>query len=110
MTNKKIIGIIVSISLVIASWLYAKQTIVLYTPKKLSQIDKKYGDSLLMAKIGERSYEEEIGKSVCLPMDFTGRPMKGYVFVTPDGFDLDSDLEYWIQKALNYNREMYSKK
>jgi len=74
------------------------------------QIDKKYGDSLLMAKIGERSYEEEIGKSVCLPMDFTGRPMKGYVFVTPDGFDLDSDLEYWIQKALNYNREMYSKK
>ncbi len=73
-------------------------------------IDKKYGASLLMAKIGEKAYEEEIEKSVCLPMDFTGRPMKGFIFITPDGFDLDADLEYWIQKSLDYNREMYSKK
>ncbi|WP_202903812.1 hypothetical protein [Neotamlana nanhaiensis] len=36
-------------------------------------------------------------------MDFTGRPMKGYIFVTPEGFDLDSDLEYWIQLTLNFN-------
>ena len=71
-------------------------------------IDKKYGDSLLMAKIGEKSYKEEIKKEVCLPMDFTGRPMRGYIFVSPDGFDLDADLEYWIQKVLDYNREMYS--
>jgi hypothetical protein len=71
-------------------------------------IDKKYGDSLLMAKIGEKAYEEEIEKSVCLPMDFTGRPMKGFIFVTPDGFDLDADLEYWMQKSLDYNRKMYS--
>jgi len=67
-------------------------------------IDKKYGDSLLMAKIGEEAYAEEIKKDVCLPMDFTGRPMKGYVFITPAGFDLDTDLEYWIQKALDYNK------
>ena len=71
-------------------------------------IDKKYGDSLLMAKIGEEVYKEEIKKSICLPMDFTGRPMRGYLFVTPDGFDLDADLEYWIQKAIDYNREMYT--
>ena len=73
-------------------------------------IDKKYGDSLLMAKIGEKSCKEEIKKNVCLPMDFTGRPMKGFIFITPDGFDLDADLEYWIQKTLDYNSEMYSKK
>ena len=71
-------------------------------------IDKKYGDSLLMAKIGEKSYKEEIKKDVCLPMDFTGRPMRGYIFVSPNGFDLDVDLEYWIQKVLDYNIEMYS--
>ena len=71
-------------------------------------MDKKYGDSLLMAKIGEKFYEEEIIKNVCLPMDFTGRPMKGFIFVTPDGFDLDADLEYWIQRVLDYNWEMYS--
>ena len=70
-------------------------------------IDKKYGDSLLMAKIGEEAYKEEIKKEVCLPMDFTGRPMKGYIYITPMGFDLDTDLEYWIQKALDYNMQNY---
>ncbi len=70
-------------------------------------IDKKYGDSLLMVKIGEKIYEQEIKKDVCLPMDFTGRPMKGFIYITPDGFDLDSDLEYWIIKALAYNHLMY---
>ena len=73
-------------------------------------IDKKYGDSLLMAKIGEKAYAEEIKKKECLPMDFSGRPMKGFIFVTPKGFDLDGDLEYWIQKALDFNHELYSKK
>lgn len=66
-------------------------------------IDKKYGDSLLMARVGEEKYVEVIDDSRCLPMDFTGRPMKGYIFVTPSGFDLDQDLAYWIQLALNYN-------
>ncbi|GAA5021958.1 hypothetical protein GCM10011506_01880 [Marivirga lumbricoides] len=56
-------------------------------------IDKKFDDSLLMAKIGTIQYEKAILKKVCLPMDFTGRPMKGFIFVKPNGFDLDSDLE-----------------
>ena len=67
-------------------------------------IDKKFGDSLLMAKIGTAQYAKEISKDVCLPMDFTGRPMKGYIFITPAGFDTDSDLEYWIDKAVAFNQ------
>ena len=66
-------------------------------------IDKKYGDTLLMARIGEEVYEKVKDKEEVLPMDFTGRPMRGYVFVTPDGIDLDEDLEYWIQLALDFN-------
>lgn len=66
-------------------------------------IDKKYGDSLLMARIGEEAYSNEIGKAECLPMDFTGRPMKGYIYITPDGWDLDKDLEYWIELTLAFN-------
>ena len=68
-------------------------------------IDKKYGDSLLMARIGTEAYEVEIKKDVCLPMDFTGRPMKGYIFIKPQGFDMEKDLEYWIEKALDYNKK-----
>ena len=67
-------------------------------------IPKKFGHSLLMAKIGATQYEKEIKKEVCLPMDFTGRPIKGFIYITPDGFDLDVDLEYWIDKALEFNR------
>ena len=62
-------------------------------------IDKKFGDSLLMARIGEEAYTEEIKKEFCLPMDFTGRPMRGYIFVTPEGFDME-DM-YW--KAVKRN-------
>lgn len=67
-------------------------------------IDKKYGDSLLMLKIGTEAYEREIKKDVCLPMDFTGRPMKGYIFVIPKGFDNEKDLKYWIEQALKFNK------
>lgn len=66
-------------------------------------ISKKLGNSLLMARIGEAAYEKYISKEECLPMDFTGRPMKGYIFVTSDGFDLDEDLVMWIQLALDFN-------
>ena len=66
-------------------------------------INKKTNDGLLMARIGEAVYEKELAKEVCLPMDFTGRPMKGYIFVTPDGFDMEEDLAYWIQLCINFN-------
>lgn len=66
-------------------------------------IDKKLGHSLLMARVGETAYEKELQKPICLPMDFTGRPMKGYIFVKPEGFDLDDDLEYWIDLCLAFN-------
>lgn len=65
--------------------------------------DKKFGDNLLMARIGEAVYEAELEKPNCLPMDFTGRPMKGYIFVTPDGFDADDDLSYWLDLCLAFN-------
>jgi len=65
--------------------------------------DKKKEIDLLMARIGEEAYKNEIHKEECYPMDFTGRPMKGYIFITAEGFDLDEDLEYWIQLCLNFN-------
>ncbi len=68
-------------------------------------LDKKSGLDLLMAKVGAEVYKTEIIKEVCLPMDFTGRAMKGYIFIIPEGYDLDRDLEYWITKAVDFNIE-----
>ena len=36
-------------------------------------------------------------------MNFTGRVMRGFVFIYPDGIDTDEDLEFWIQKAIDFN-------
>ena len=59
--------------------------------------------STLMARVGPEAYARALGRPHVREMDFTGRPMKGYVFVTPEGFDLDNDLAYWIQWTLDHN-------
>lgn len=57
----------------------------------------------LMARIGEEKYTEALTKKGCKEMTFTGRPMKGYVYLDADALDLDVDLEYWVQLALDFN-------
>ena len=36
-------------------------------------------------------------------MNFTGRSMKGFIYVSPDGIDTEEELEYWIQLCLDFN-------
>lgn len=57
----------------------------------------------LMARIGPDIYDEALKKKGCTEMDFTKKPMKGYVFIEPEGTDLDSDLDYWISLCLDFN-------
>jgi hypothetical protein len=35
-------------------------------------------------------------------MDFTGRPMKGFVYVVADGYETDADLERWVDLGVGY--------
>lgn len=65
--------------------------------------DKKKDTDLLMARIGDIASEKALARDDCYPMDFTGRPMKGYVFVTPDGYDMEDDLEYYLELCLQFN-------
>ncbi len=67
------------------------------------------GESL-MARIGPDIYEESLKRKGCLPMEFTGKPMKGYVTVTPEGLDMDEDLDHWIVLALEFNPRAKSSK
>ena len=36
------------------------------------------------------------------PMDFTKKPMQGFAFVGPKGFDAQADLEKWVERCLSY--------
>lgn len=57
----------------------------------------------LMARIGEDLQIKNQHRQGCRPMDFTGRPMKGYVFVSPEGVDNQDDLEHWVDLCLQFN-------
>ena len=64
----------------------------------------------LMARIDPEIYQEALSKKGCKEMNFTGRPMKGFVFVEPEGIDMDKDLEYWTKHCLDFNPKATSSK
>lgn len=64
---------------------------------------KAQNAEVLMLRIGEEAYLNNLSKPGFKPMDFTGRPMKGYAFIAPDGYDNDKDLAYWIQLCIDFN-------
>ena len=64
----------------------------------------------LMARIDPDIYAEVLKREGAREMDFTGRPMKGFVFVQPEGLDDDEDLLSWIQLCLDYNPRAKSSK
>jgi TfoX/Sxy family transcriptional regulator of competence genes len=57
----------------------------------------------LMVRIAPESYEKALGRKGCRPMDFTGQPLKGFVFVEPEGCEHNEDLRFWVDLALAFN-------
>ena len=70
----------------------------LYKTKMCSGIVKDE----LMVRVIESRYEEALSHPYCREMDFTGRPLKGFVYVSPDGFKKDNDLSYWLDMGIEY--------
>jgi TfoX/Sxy family transcriptional regulator of competence genes len=64
----------------------------------------------LMARIDPEIYSDALKRKGSREMDFTGRPMKGFVFVELTGTDVEKDLEYWIKLALQFNPKAKSSK
>jgi TfoX/Sxy family transcriptional regulator of competence genes len=64
----------------------------------------------LMARIDPDDYEMALSQEGCREMDFTKRPMKGFVFVGPEGTSGDESIEYWVNLALKFNVKAKSSK
>jgi len=56
----------------------------------------------LMLRVGPDQHAEALRQPHAGPMDFTGRPMRGYVTVRPEGYAADADLERWVETALAF--------
>ena len=53
----------------------------------------------LIVRLGPDNYEDALLESHVREFDITGKPMKGWVMVEPDGIDEDGQLKDWIQRA-----------
>ena len=56
----------------------------------------------LMLRVGPDAWADALAQPHAREMDFTGRSMKGYVFVSPDGRSEDADLQTWLDRALDF--------
>lgn len=56
-----------------------------------------------MARINPEEHHEAIKELGARTMDFTKRPMAGYVFVSPEGVDREDDLDKWVDRCLAFN-------
>ena len=67
-------------------------------------------DNEMMCRIGPDIYEEALEKKGCREMIFTGKPMKGYVYVSEEGMKTKKQFDYWIGLCLQFNVEAKASK
>lgn len=59
------------------------------------------GDDL-MVRVGPEAHEAALNEPHARPMDFSGRPMKGYVYVAPQGVAADQELAAWVARGADF--------
>ena len=60
----------------------------------------------LMLRVGPAGYEDALQKPHVRPMDFTGRPLAGYVYVAAAGCRGDAALAKWLERGVEFARTL----
>ena len=60
----------------------------------------------LMVRVGPGGHKASLALPHARPMDFTGRPMKGMVFVGPEGINDDGTLPGWIDLGVRFAQSL----
>lgn len=63
----------------------------------------------LMVRLEPEEAEAALGETNVGPMDFTGKPMRGFVTVEPEGLEEDPDLERWINAGADFAASLPAK-
>ena len=56
----------------------------------------------LVVRVGSDQHEQALAQPHVRAMDFTGRPMKGFIYVSPPGYRSKSNLRNWIRRGLRF--------
>jgi len=59
-------------------------------------------NDMLMARVGPVRYAELLERPHAREMNFTGRPLKGFVFVDRDGIRTEAEIEDWVHICLQF--------
>ena len=59
-------------------------------------------DQDLVIRVGEHQHEQALAEAHTRAMDFTGRPMKGFIYVSPLGYRSKTNLRKWIRRGLRF--------
>jgi hypothetical protein len=63
----------------------------------------------LMVRVGPDAHDECVALPHAGPMDFTGRPMQGLVYVYPEGIATTRELRAWVKRGVNFVRTLPKK-
>jgi TfoX/Sxy family transcriptional regulator of competence genes len=66
------------------------------------------GDEL-MARVGAEQQDEALTDPHARVMDFTGKPMKGMIYVSAEGVAGDADLDGWVDLAAGFTLSLPAK-
>lgn len=64
----------------------------------------------LVLRVGPEGYAAALRRPHARPMDFTGRPLKGFVFVAPAGYATAAGLRRWLDLAVGFVGTLPDKK
>ncbi|MGD2040408.1 MAG: TfoX/Sxy family protein [Anaerolineae bacterium] len=56
----------------------------------------------LIVRVGPEAYEDALVEPHTRVFDMTGRPMRGWIVVTPEGYGSDADLDEWVQRGVRF--------
>jgi TfoX/Sxy family transcriptional regulator of competence genes len=56
----------------------------------------------LMIRVKPDSYEKLLSQSYVRKMDFTGKPLKGFLYVGPKGTESEKNLKKWVLKGIEF--------
>ncbi len=63
----------------------------------------------LIIRVGRENYEKALAEPHTRQMDFTGRPLRGFIYVSPSGYLTDQDLTKWVTQAIAFTKSLPSK-
>jgi TfoX/Sxy family transcriptional regulator of competence genes len=66
--------------------------------------------SKLMARVGAERYQDALALPHVREMNFTGKPMEGYVYIDPPGLAEDNDLLAWVSWCAGHVAALPAKK